>query len=461
VAGSKGHVGSPAPQRTPFRSVLRVRAFAVLYAAETQSIAGDQLARIALSVLVFERTNSAGLTALTYGVTYLPAILGGALLAGIGDRFSRRNVMIGCDVARALIFLVMAISGVPLVVLVCLLVLAVFVGPAFSAAEVTYLSSVLSPDYFRSATALRMLTSQLAQAVGFGVGGVLVATISPRGALVADAVSYIISASVVAFALQPDEKLKTGEDSATPIGGWPSSAVSALWRDRRLRTLVALSCLAGFFIVPEGLAVPFGHAVEASTAETGFLLASIPLGSAIGAVVLVRLVARKSRPRMAERMAVGAGLPLVITAFVPHWPVVLACWLLSGALAAYQIEVMTALVYAVPKSARAQLVGAASAALLGAQGLGIVFFGWIAQISSPGVAVASAGAVGSGAAAGLVVEIRHRRSRGADSEKFERLSNLARLGDRTDDALYSPRHRRGEPDPTPTALERTVVPREN
>ncbi|MDT4928045.1 MAG: hypothetical protein QOF92_912, partial [Pseudonocardiales bacterium] len=48
---------------TGFADVLRIRAFVVLYAAEMQSIAGDQLARVALSVLVFDETGSALATA--------------------------------------------------------------------------------------------------------------------------------------------------------------------------------------------------------------------------------------------------------------------------------------------------------------------------------------------------------------------------------------------------------------
>jgi hypothetical protein len=35
---------------------FRSRAFAVVFVAESQSIAGDQLARVALAVLVFRRT---------------------------------------------------------------------------------------------------------------------------------------------------------------------------------------------------------------------------------------------------------------------------------------------------------------------------------------------------------------------------------------------------------------------
>ena len=73
---------SVAAQRVSFLDALRVPEFRVLWLADAQSMAGDQLARVALSVLVFERTSSALLTALTYALTFLPALIGGALLSG-------------------------------------------------------------------------------------------------------------------------------------------------------------------------------------------------------------------------------------------------------------------------------------------------------------------------------------------------------------------------------------------
>ena len=58
-----------------YRAVFAVGEFRVLYAAQVLSVVGDQLSRVALSVLVFERTASAGLTALTYALTYLPDLV--------------------------------------------------------------------------------------------------------------------------------------------------------------------------------------------------------------------------------------------------------------------------------------------------------------------------------------------------------------------------------------------------
>jgi predicted MFS family arabinose efflux permease len=309
--------------------------------------------------------------------------------------------MVACDLCRGLLFACMAVLSLPLAAMWLLLVLAVFLGPVFSAAEVTYLSSALRPDYFRSATGLRMVTNQCAQAVGFAVGGALVAFVSPRGALLVDAASYAVSASVISLALRRDR------GAARAVFRRPRSRTSppeqSPWRDKHVRALIALSCLAGFFVVPEGLAVPFGNHFGASAAEIGLLIAAIPLGGAIGAVVFVRLVPPESRAATANWMAVGCGVPLIVSALVPSWPLALACWLVSGALAAYQIEIMTSFVYSISEAVRTRFVGIASAGLLGAQGVGVAAFGGIAELIKPGRAIGLAGAIGTTAALGLVL----------------------------------------------------------
>jgi MFS family permease len=64
-----------------------VAEFRGLWTAQVLSLLGDQLARVALTVLVFDRTESALLTGLVYAVTYLPWLLGGPLLSGLADRY--------------------------------------------------------------------------------------------------------------------------------------------------------------------------------------------------------------------------------------------------------------------------------------------------------------------------------------------------------------------------------------
>jgi predicted MFS family arabinose efflux permease len=390
-----------------FLDVLKIRAFAAVYFAEVQSVLGDQLARVALSVLVFERTDSAAATALTYAATFLPAVLGGVLLSGVGERFSPRLIMVGCDLVRAGLFAAMAIPGLPIAATVALLVVAVFLGPAFSSSEVSYLAAVLERERFRVGTGLRMITSQISQVAGFALGGIVVAQLDPRGALLVDAATYALSAVVIAAALrrssEPSTSGERAEDTEPPIG---RRAVRSLWGDRRLRTLVGLCWLAGFFVVPEGLAVPFGDQIGASTTRTGLLFASIPFGGAIGAILLIRWVKPRNRERTARWMALAVGLPLIPSVLEPHWLPVIALWTVSGAFAAYQVEVTTLIAQAIPDRDRPRLLSIVSAGLIGAQGVGLGVFGGVAELTGAATAIGLAGATGAVAAAALCATAR-------------------------------------------------------
>ena len=96
-----------------FGGVLRVREFRALWLAEALSVCGDQVARVALALVVFDRTNSAALTALTYALTFVPAVLGGVLLSGLADRYPRRAVIVTTDVVRGVLAAAMAVPGMP------------------------------------------------------------------------------------------------------------------------------------------------------------------------------------------------------------------------------------------------------------------------------------------------------------------------------------------------------------
>jgi MFS family permease len=396
-----------------FVDVLRSRMFRALYVAETQSVLGDQLARVALAVLVFERTHSTSETALAYALTFLPALVGGALLPGLADRFPQRTVMVGTDIVRAALLAAMAVSGLPIGALFVLLVLAVLLGPTFTAAEVSLIAAGFDPERFRVATALRMMTNQLAQVAGFALGGAVVALLSPQWALRVDACSFALSALVVARGVRRDavaDRRRASGPARAALG--VVAVLRELRADRHLRALVGLTWLAGFFVVPEGLAAPYSAAIGGGTGSVGILMTAIPAGSVAGAYIVLRRVPACRRPGLVSVLAGLTGLPLVACWAEPSVPVSFALWALSGIFAAYLLDVMTAVVQLTPADRRARMVGLVGAGLIGVQGLGVVAFGVAADHIGAGAAIAVAGGAGTALAVPLAFAIR--RSRAAD-----------------------------------------------
>ncbi len=223
-------VGRHRPESRPahaagFRSVFAEREFRWLWAAGVQSLLGDQLARVALSVLVFERTSSSLLTAAVYALTFLPAFLGGLLLGGVADRYPRRRVLIGCDVLRAGLLAAMALPATPLLVVAALLTVATVVGAPFKAAEPALLADLFTGERYVAALGLRTATYQASQLIGFAVGGVAVAAVGARSALAIDAASFAVSAALLRWGLQPRPAARTAP-AVTRKSGLVSWAVS-------------------------------------------------------------------------------------------------------------------------------------------------------------------------------------------------------------------------------------------
>jgi hypothetical protein len=78
-----------AAHRITFLDTLRNREFRAIYIAQALSMLGNQLALVSVALLLYSRTHSALLSALTYAVGYAPWVLGGPVLAAYADRGAR------------------------------------------------------------------------------------------------------------------------------------------------------------------------------------------------------------------------------------------------------------------------------------------------------------------------------------------------------------------------------------
>jgi MFS family permease len=396
-----------------FRTVFRVGEFQALWWALVLSIVGDQLARVALTLLVFARTHSAALTALTYALTFLPDLVGGPLLSGLADRYPRREVMVVADVSRAVLVALMAIPGMPLLTLCVLLVVVQLLASPFNAARGSVLPSMLDGDRFVAGQAIVNITYQTGQLAGYVAGGVLVEFTGSHIALVIDAGTFLASALLIRFgtmarAASHEERASTGERWSTLRT--LRAGTDLVWQNRNLRALVELACLCGFYVVGEGLAVPYSHELRGGALTAGLLFAAFPAGNAIGMVLLMRLVSPPTRLRLLGPLAVAACAALIICLSHPDLVLTIVVLAVSGAAAAHQTVAASAFLIAVPDDRRGQAYGLATTSIRVAQGLGVVLAGVAAESFAPSTVVGVFGAVG--AVIALAVAAAYRRAQG-------------------------------------------------
>lgn len=377
--------------RTP--AALRDPEFRGLWAAQTLSRVGDQLARVALIVLVFQTTGSATAAAAAYAVTMVPWLIGGPLLGWLGDRYPRRTVMIVCDLAGAGLIAVMAVPGQPLPALYVLLFAATLLAGPFGAARAALVRDVFpDDDRYAAATALTAVTGQFAQVAGFAAGGFLAALTTPRQALLLDAATFVVSAVVVRLTVTRRPAPPAPAVAARRSRVWTTGS-RVVFGDPRLRRLTFFAWLASLHSVPAGVVAPYVADLGGGSAGVGFLLASVAFGTALSMIVVSRWVPADRRLRLMEPLALLAGAPLMLCAIHPGLVLTAVIWALAGGGSGYQLAANVAFVRSVPDAHRAQAFGVVSAGLVAGQGLGILAAGALAVVLGPAPVVAVAGAL--------------------------------------------------------------------
>ncbi len=395
------------PPRATFRDVFAVREFRALWFSEVLSVAGDRLALVALTLLVFYHTRSPLLTAIVYATGYVPGVIGGLFLADVADRRPRRSVMIVCDVVRAVLVGVMAVPHVPIGVLVVLLFAATMFAPPFEAARAAITPDILQGEHYALGTSVFSTTFLLGQTVGAVGGGFAVAFIGVRPALVIDVLTFVASGLFVGLGTRARPAAARPETVQPSPLARMRDGFGLLFGDRALRTLLLLGWLVLFYTIPEGVAAPYTARLGGGPIATGVLLASTTFSTAIAMPLFTRFVRPRQRLAWMGPLAVLTCATLVLTALRRGFAASLVSFSVSAAYGVYQIAANTAFVVRVPNERRSQAFGIASMGVIVGQGAAFVAAGAAAEVVSPAVVIAFGGGIGAIVAFILTLRWRH------------------------------------------------------
>ncbi|GAB3876415.1 MFS transporter [Kibdelosporangium lantanae] len=381
---------------TSYRRLFAVREFRYLYLAQTLSHVGDQLAGVAVAVLVFDTTASELLAALGYASSYLPGVLGGQVLAAYADRLPRRRVMILCDLVRAVAIAVVAIPGLPVAVAIALLFCGQLFASPFTAARAATIPQVLEGEDYIAGNGLGNITFQVSQIAGFAVGGVVVALIHPTGALIADSATFVLSAVLLWIGVH--ERPAPGDPERPSLLRDTAEGLRYVFGDRWLRGCLLLVWLSGgFAYAPESIAYPYAEQLGGEARTAGLLLAAPCFGYVVGALLLTRIVSPGTRDRLLLPMAVLSTAALVPVLLDPPLVVVLGLYVVTGFGASFSAPLNAVFVRRVADAYRGRAMGVAVAGIMASQGLGFLLAGAVAQLGpTPSTVAGLAGVAGTG-----------------------------------------------------------------
>ncbi|MFF3988784.1 MFS transporter [Streptomyces sp. NPDC001797] len=389
--------------------VLAVPEFRAVFAAHVLSMLGVIVSEIALSVLVYDLTGSPLLSALTFALGFLPYLVGGTLLAPVADRFPARRVLVVCDLVCAGCVVVMAVPGTGIGVLLGLRCALAVVSPVFAGTRMATLSDILGGDLFVLGRSLLRIVAQSALLVGYGLGGLLLAVLTPRHALLITVGTFLASAAL----LRLGTRRRPARARARERGG-----TRQLLADRRIRLLLLLFWVPAMFaVVPEALAAPYADALGSGSPGLGVLMCALPVGTVAGELYAGARLGPAARERIALPLVCLTLLPYLGYALHPSLALSLLLLLAAGAGSAYTLGLDQWFVRAVPEELRGRAMTVLSAGLMTLQGVGMTLAGLAAEAVGVRAAVAGAGVVGMVCCCGLAAAARRSPARPAGGDR--------------------------------------------
>lgn len=370
------------------------------WAGETISQFGDRISELALPVIAVTvlAATPAEVGLLTAAV-WAPNLLSVLVGSWVDRQAHRKRLLVIANLLRAAVLLSLPVAHwFGMVTLAQLFTVALLAGAGqvlFSSAYPSFFVSLVGRDQYVSANS-KLSTSRSASFVaGPALGGFLIQILTAPVAMLADAVSFLVSALLIG-------RIKVAP-SVPATRSSPLSGLTYVWRNRYLRAALACVTTINFFgFVAQALVVLF--AVRTLGLPVGLIGLAFGLGAVgglIGAVAAPRLSRRYGVGRMVLAGAILFPAPTALIALAggPTW-VAFTVVLLAEAVAGFGVMVFDINLNSVQTSVtadamRSRVAGVFGTVNYGARPLGAVLGGALGSAIGvrPTLGIAAAGGV--------------------------------------------------------------------
>ncbi len=376
--------------------LVKTKDFGFLFAGQTISQIGDSLNKVALLWFVYEMTGSALKMTVVGLLQTLPPLLFGPLIGVYLDRVRKKPVMIGVDLLRTLMVLLIpllyAMEALTLDRLYVLVFATAIFSTVFGPALTSAVPLIVAKERLVAANALLQTTTNVGLLVGPAVSGLGIALIGAQNVLYADAATFFISALCL-FPIRMHETLDRSRVTGNGLTGGITSDLLAGFRFVFVEqktvlmlmltaTLYSVGISAFIFLLPvfakEVLGVgPVQLGWLWSALGVGMLLASLSLTSVTQGDVSWRL------RFMSGALAIG-GLAVAALGFLDA-PVAAAALIavIGGSTAMFTPLVWTMLQELTPTHLLGRVFTSFATGGMAASMAGMAGFGWAADTIGP------------------------------------------------------------------------------
>ncbi len=311
-------------------------AFLRLWLGQLLSQIGDQALLIASLHLISQLSDSVTALLIPALSLVLPQALFGLVGGVVADRSNRRTLMLASDILRGLI--VLSLIFVPLTRHLGLLYLAValmaLVSVFFYPARNAFIPSIVSTTDLWGANALIQGSTVLALVIGPSLSGLVIGLWGVNFAFIFDAITFFISALVLA-SLRHLDGVSAGNGRTRAPATVRQELIEGLRyiaNQRLLKQVLILVAMATLGIASIILLAVhhLDEALNVGALGYGFAMTTLGLGSVAGGLLSHRLAERFRTRYLVSGMLALAGLAIILFAYAPWYIVILFSLALLG-----------------------------------------------------------------------------------------------------------------------------------
>jgi predicted MFS family arabinose efflux permease len=262
------------------------RDFAIFWATQALSVAGDMFSFVALPLLVLRATGSVAQMGLLTAVGGIGRIAAGFVAGSIVDRFNRRTVLIVCDAGRAVLFGAVPLGWLfapQLWLLYAAVLLGTAAGTVFQVGYVAAVPNLVEPGRMTEANGRLNASFAAASIVGPSLAGIVSHAFGPSVAVGIDAATFALSALGLGLVRLARHEPVVAHPRRDFLDG-----LRFLWRQPTLRALTILLTVQLFLTT--GLEDIFIYYLKTglhqSDSTVGYVLALAGVGSIIAALAV-------------------------------------------------------------------------------------------------------------------------------------------------------------------------------
>jgi MFS family permease len=290
------HPASPPPDRSGLDALLRNRPFLALWTGQLLAQVADKIFYVLLIILLKtggytpgQNTEHSMLSAVMIAYT-LPAIVFGSAAGIVVDRFSKKQMLIACNVIRAVLIVALPFLPKAFFVLLTITFLVSTVTQFFAPAEAAAIPLAVGREGLMSANALFASSTMGGIIVGMTIGEPLFSWVKHSfGAASQEFLLgglYLISAGLI-YTMRIKEA--HGGSSGKNVHPWQDLKEGLRYLKHNhlvSNAMVQLTILYSVFAALQVLAIALSGKIGLKETQFGFLLAAAGVGMVFGAAFL-------------------------------------------------------------------------------------------------------------------------------------------------------------------------------